>query len=207
MIESLRSDINTVLSFLSLSTYQRSFSSDIEIIFLFGHYEPMIARHAASLWHSHRQSFVLVSGKGRDKIPEGYTTEAAYYTDILIQSGVPSENIIGENRATNTLENILFGVSEARDVLGAFENVVLCALPPLLRRTEATFRKQFPEVSIFTSAFPLPDDWWTKKRVVRFMQEIDRMDEYGRKGDMCIVDIPEYIRVKALRVMRDLNGA
>lgn len=200
-----RDDINDVLAFLSLDTYGEHSRPDV--IFLFGHYESLIAEHAASIWQRHKTAYILVSGKGRNNIPEGYETEAAYYRDVLIRAGIPRRNIICEYEATNTLENVMLGVPTIRETIGHVREIVLCAMSPLLKRAEATFRKHFPDIVVSTSAFPLPEGWKTKRRIIRCMREIDRIDEYGEKGDICFVNIPDDIRQKALRVCKALNGA
>lgn len=73
------------------------------------------------------------------------------------------------------------------------KSMILCAVPPLLRRSCATFRKQFPEVTVYGSAFPMPAEWLTPRRINCLLGEIQRLSEYAEKGDIVKVDIPDEV--------------
>lgn len=171
-----------------------------EAIFVFGHYEPQVAHHAAELLKKGRAPWVIISGKGRDAIPKGFKTESDFYKSLMIADGVSESVMILEREATNSLENVIMGMAVAHKVGVNPKSVVLCAMPPLLRRSCATFRKQFPEVSVCGSAFPIPIEWFTPRRVSRLLGEIQRLHEYAEKGDIVKVEIPDEVLFAAEKI-------
>ncbi len=166
---------------------------DAEAIFVFGHYEPQVAHHAAELWKKGKAPRIIISGRGRDAIPEGFKTEADFYKSLMVDDGIPDSAMILEKESTNSLENVLMGMATAHKIGINPKSVILCAMPPLLRRSCATFRKQFPEVTVYGSAFPMSTEWSTPKRVNRLLGEIQRLNEYAEKGDIVKVTIPDEV--------------
>ncbi|MEO8078264.1 MAG: YdcF family protein [Acidobacteriota bacterium] len=71
--------------------------------------------------------------------------EADQFARIAVARGVPAENILIENRSTNTGENVLFTrqlLSEKHIDVGRF---ILVQKPYMERRAYATFRRVWPE--------------------------------------------------------------
>ncbi len=171
-----------------------------EAIFVFGHYEPQVAHHAAELWKKGKAPLIILSGKGRDAIPEGFETEADFYKSLVIADGVPASALILEKESTNSLQNVVMGMATMRQAGVNPTSVILCAMPPLLRRSCATFRKQFPEVTVYGSAFPMPKEWFTRKRINRLLGEIQRLNEYAEKGDIAEVKVPDEVLSAAEKI-------
>ena len=163
----------------------------VDAIFVFGHYEPQVAHHAAELWKKGKAPRIVISGKGRDAIPDEFATEADFYASLIESDGVPKKALILEKESTNSLENVLLGMSVCHNAGVNPKSVILCAMPPLLRRSCATFRKQFPEITVYGSAFPMPQEWLTFRRISRLLGELERLDEYAKKGDIVKVEIPD----------------
>jgi len=191
--------VNAVLDFLIESTRDEELPQ-ADAIFVFGHYEPQVAHHAANLWKKGKAPVIIISGKGRDSIPEGFETEADFYRSLMLADGVPASAMIFEKESTNSLENVVMGMTAARDAGINPTLVILCAIPPLLKRSCATFRKQFPKVVVYGSAFPIPREWFTPKRIRRLLGEIQRIDEYAEKGDIAKVEVPKAIRSAVQRI-------
>lgn len=191
--------INTVVEFLTESTPFEDLPQ-ADAIFVFGHYEPQIAHHAASLWKKGKAPHTILSGKGRDKIPEGFSTEADFHASVVESGGVPREALILEKESTNTLENVLFGMAAAHKSGLNPKSLILCAMPPLLRRSCATFRKQFPEIAVYGSAFPMPQEWFTFYRISRLLGELERLNDYAKKGDIVKVEIPNEVLFAAEKI-------
>ena len=175
-----------------------------DAIFVFGHYEPQIARHAVQLWKKGRALHIIISGKGRDAIPDGFATEADFYASLIEFDGVPREALILEKESTNSLENVLLGMTAAQNAGINPKSVILVAMPPLLRRSCATFRKQFPEVTVYGSAFPIRQEWVTIRRINRLLGELQRLDEYAKKGDIVKVKIPDEVLSAAKKIRQYL---
>ncbi|MBU4031133.1 YdcF family protein [Patescibacteria group bacterium] len=195
--------IDTITEFLIESVPTKDLPQS-DAIFVFGHYEPLVARHAADLWKKGRAPRIIITGKGRDAIPEGFETEADFYASLIESRGVPKKALILEKESTNSLENVLLGISACRNAGINPKSVILCAMPPLLKRSRATFQKQFPEIAVYGSAFPMPQEWFTPRRVNRILGELERLDEYAKKGDIVKVKIPNKVLSAAKKIRQHL---
>lgn len=167
-------NIRTILRFLVQVESDENIPS-ADALFVFGHADPRVAEHASTLYFKGKANIIIVTGMGKEeKLPLGFKTEAEYLISILCASGVPEESIISEYKATNTLENVLFGMAAARATEFDPKSLILCAKPPLLRRAQATFRKQFPKISVYGSAYKFRDEEWIGKEIImkRILGEI-----------------------------------
>lgn len=100
-------DVRTVTDFLS---YRQPLNNPADAIFVFGHYLPQVPQHALELWQQKMAPIILISGYGHDRLPPGMRSEVHYYQTLLVNEGVPPEEIILEEKASNTLENVRFGL-------------------------------------------------------------------------------------------------
>lgn len=121
---------------------------------------------------------------------------------------VPEASIITEDKATNTLENVIFGIKEFEKSGNKCNSVILTAKPFHLRRCRATFKKQFPNIKICCS-FPEMDfnkylsyeiDRTENEIIKRIVGEIDRLKIYAEKGDIIREDIPSNIETAAKKL-------
>lgn len=164
-----------------------------DAIFVFGHYDLRVAEQAANLYFSGKAPKIILTGRSGKihKIPTNFESEAEYFADFLKKKGIPESALILEEQSTNSLENVLFGVKKAESLNFFPRSLILCAMPPLLRRSRATFKKQFPKIKVFSSAFPLgKEEWQTPARIRRILGEIDRLQDYAQKGDIAHIEIP-----------------
>ncbi|OGN19305.1 MAG: hypothetical protein A3I32_02740 [Candidatus Yanofskybacteria bacterium RIFCSPLOWO2_02_FULL_45_10] len=189
----LKEEAKILLDFLIESTPEKELPVT-DAIFIFGHYDPRPALQAAKLWKMGKAPKIIICGKGREKIPVDFESEADFYASVIEQEGIPNYALVLEKESTNTLENIIFGM-RACSVNGINpESLILCAMPPLLRRSCATFRKQFPAISVCGSAFLMsPEEFLTPSRLLRVIGEFDRLKIYSEKGDVVPVVIPEKV--------------
>jgi uncharacterized SAM-binding protein YcdF (DUF218 family) len=118
----------------------------------------------------------------------------------MVADGVPTGALILEKESTNSLENVIMGIAAVRKTGVNPKSVILCAMPPLLRRACATFRKQFPEVTVYGSAFPMQKEWFTSRRINRLLGEIQRLNNYAEKGDIVKVKIPDEVLSAAEKI-------
>ncbi len=164
-------------------------------IFVFGHSTPFSAEHAGQLFNLKKAPVVLVTGGkkggGRLPLPQGYFSEADYYAAILDGAGVPKQAILQEERATNTLENVLFGMSRLTVSLPNPPRLILVSLEPHLMRCALTMRRHFPNVSFVCSATRIRRIFLRDPEAVRRLcEEVGRIKEYSAKGDIYPADIP-----------------
>lgn len=115
-----------------------------------------------------------------------------------VELGIPPKNMLLENRATNSYQNLQFSGQIISEQLGGFENcrkILFIAKAFVTRRIEMTAKKLYPEFvqTFFYSTFDdtetgkniRTDNWWktdaAKKRV---LEEVMRIAEYTLKGDI-----------------------
>ena len=80
-----------------------------EAIFVLCSNDIRVAQYAAELYLRGFAPLVIFSGNvGAQTNGMFDKPEAEVFADIAVKMGVPSENILIENKATNTAENILF---------------------------------------------------------------------------------------------------
>lgn len=192
------SALKTVLDFLLDDTPLNRLPS-ADAIFVFGNIDPEVARHAALLYKLHKARRIIVSGKGRVRIPN-FKSEAAFFANILMKKGVPKSALILEDTAMNSLENVQRGIAAAKNAGLSPATLILVAIPPLLRRSRATFEKQFPKIKTFSSAFRIPFAYW-KLRRRRLLGEFDRFTEYEKNGNIARVKIPSSV-ARAVTTLR-----
>ena len=193
------SALKTVLNFL-IDGVSFDELPKADAIFIFGHIDPRVAKHAALLYKFGKSQKIIVSGKGRKEIPE-FATEAQYFSDILQKNGVPKNAIILEEKAMNGLENVLFGMEICKNLKFNPSSLILVAVPALLKRCRATFAKKFPNIQTYGSAFEVPvKEWILRKK--RLLGEFDRFKEYAKKGDMENIEIPENV-LEAIKILND----
>lgn len=200
--EKIETLARTVVDFL-IDSIPENKLPETDAIFVFGHYDPRPALQAAKLWKMGKAPKIIISGKGRDKIPQDFETEADFYASLIEKEGVPRSALILEKGSTNTLENVRLGIGESEANGPHPQSLILCSLPPLLRRSLATFRKQFPDVSVYGSAFEmLTEEFLVPARLKRIIEEFDRLNDYAEKGDIVPVRIPDSVGA----AVKELSG-
>jgi uncharacterized SAM-binding protein YcdF (DUF218 family) len=78
--------------------------------------------------------------------------EADQFAQTAIGMGVPSENILIENKSTNTGENILFTKQLLAEKQIDPQRFILVQKPYMERRSFATFRKVWPEKEVLVTS-------------------------------------------------------
>ncbi len=105
---------------------------------------------------------LLCGGKLRD-FPEGRCTEAEHMQRAALQAGVAPEDVILENSSQNTVENLLFALTELQKAfwLNRVHRVLLVTTAYHMRRSLAIARYLFPA---HIAVIPCPaDDTHTRR--------------------------------------------
>lgn len=197
-----------IIDFLSL----RDTPEKSDVIFIFGSTKEYVAKHAANLFLKKFAKYILISGHMSTRSKRLFQkTEAEFLKEKIINFDVPSDSIIVEEKASNTLENIIFGMKELNSRKIKINSAILTAKPFHLRRCRATFKKQFPGIKIFCSSpemdfneyFSHETDKTEQETIIRFVEEIDRLKTYSKKGDIIHENIPPEIESAAekLKIM------
>ena len=161
-----------------------------DVIFIPGGSYCELPELAAELFKQNLAPLIIPSGKyakGRDRIKEpisgrdrytgDYLTEADFFTDVLVQNGVPRENILEENEAEYTCQNAQF----SRRLLDAqgikIKSAIIVCKAFHARRSYMYYQREFPGVTFYVvpAKTPYPgiqkDNW--------YLSEIGRKRVYG----------------------------
>ncbi len=173
-----------------------------DVIFTFGSGSPHVARRSGALYAEGRAPWILVTGGATGQFGPA-ETEADAHSRILQAGGVPSERVIVERRASNTGENVAFGMSElaARGI--KVRSAVLVAFPTSLRRCAATFAWQNPLVGL--SAQPAfrdlgPYGSVPERAVDAVLAEVERLRTYPVLGHIAPYALPDWVSDAAERL-------
>ena len=122
------------------------------IILVFGSNDLRVAGHAADLHLSGFAPWILFSGARGRMTHDWAETEAAAMARVARARGVEEKNILIEDRATNTGENIRF----SRELLAARglapASAIVVQKPYMERRTFAAMEAQWPDLECLVSS-------------------------------------------------------
>jgi uncharacterized SAM-binding protein YcdF (DUF218 family) len=130
-----------------------------DIIFIPGGGWPQLSERAAELYCAGYAKLILPSGKfsykaesfngpamGRERYGGLYSTEWEFEKDILMQNGVPEQDILREDRSRHTVDNAVFS-KEALDGAGlSIDSAIICCKAYHARRCLMTYGWVFPGV-------------------------------------------------------------
>ena len=197
----LKRQLETVWDYLAVSESPHC----ADVIFVFGSDDLAIPEHAAELYHKGHSRRVLVSGyfgrMTRNFFPK---SESLVFKDRLVHAGVPASAILVEPKASNTLENVTFGVKTICQHHHKPRSVLLVSKGFVMRRCVATFEKQFSDIE----ACPCPPTGGLSNAVdrepfafaSRLVAELDRLDRYAALGHISQQFVPLSVRDAARRV-------
>ena len=133
-----------------------------DIIFIPGSSNWVLAETAARLYKEGKAGKIMPSGMyfyqfGRfmnervtDERYKGiYRTEAEFLASVLIKNGVPEENVIKEERATNTYENAIFSKELIKEMGIEVKTAILCPQAFHARRAFMTYSHLFPDTEFY----------------------------------------------------------
>jgi len=168
---------------------------DSDAIFCTGTSYASVPEYAAQLYARGLAPVVFVGGRysiniGRfegvkDK-PEtycgDYSTEAEFYSDVLLKNGVPEDAILAEHRSTYTKENAVFARKLASERGMVINKAILVCHSFHARRAYMYYKSQFPHTEILPIGVPFlgltRDNWYMNESgVKRVMGELRRIGE------------------------------
>ena len=173
-----------------------------DVIVGFGNFNTDIARRAAELYHQGYAPKVLFTG-GLGRNTEGLLPEpeAVRFARVAMECGVPEQDILLEDRSTNTAENILFTrkLLEERDI--PHGSVLGVHQPFMERRIQAAmgiywpeldFRVTSPQVTIPEYLARAKEQGITENASVSvIVGDFQRLELYARKGWQLPQEIPK----------------
>lgn len=179
-----------------------------DAIFVPCSFDTRVADYAASLYKQGYGNYLIFSGSGKGRITEQlfHKSEAETFADIAQAAGVLPARIITETRATNSGENIRFTYSLLQERGLHFDSLLILQKPYMVRRTYATFRKQWPDSSTAITITSPPiayNDYFNDANPKQYVLEamvgdLQRIKVYGERGFQIPQEVPPAVE-KAYR--------
>lgn len=174
--------------------------SHADCIVGFGNYNEAIPLRAAELYQAGFSSRILFTGGlGRNTSGRWATSEAERFADLAARAGVPKENIIIENKSTNTAENILFTRKKLEALHLPHAKIIGVHHPFMERRIYAALKVYWPEVDAIITSPQTTIEAYIRNSAIQGLDEktaievivgdFQRIDVYAKKG----YQIPQYV--------------
>lgn len=172
-----------------------------DVIFALGSHDLSVARFATQLLQEGWAPLLAFSGgiaHQGDSLRTGWDkSEAEMFAEIAMTMGVPKEQILIENRATNTGENFAFMEQIFKDQGLNPQKVILVQKPYMERRALATALVHWPQREFVSTSMPILFEEYAsgdipKDRIINIMVgDLQRIKLYGEKGFQVPQEIPE----------------
>jgi uncharacterized SAM-binding protein YcdF (DUF218 family) len=183
-----------------------------DAILTLGSFDPQAAVHAASLWKAGLAPVIIMSGgiahRG-DVLDTGWDrSEAQVFAEIAVGEGVSPGAILLEDRAQNTGDNFVFGLSVAERANVRPKKLLVVAKPYMTRRGFATGRKLRPDLELLMQCEQIdarryfarePDP---ERTMLALVGDLHRIIVYPALGFQIAQEMPLAVR-GALRALVD----
>ena len=182
-----------------------------DVIVGFGNFNTDIARRAAELYHQGCAPKLLFTG-GLGRNTEGLLPEpeAVRFARVAMECGVPEEDILLEDRSSNTRENIEFTRQLLRERGIPHSRILGVHQPFMERRIRAAIGVYWPELdfSVTSPQVSIPEYLRRAKEqgisenasVSVIVGDFQRMDLYAKLG----YQLPQHIPEEAWQAFRRL---
>ena len=172
-----------------------------DCIFMLGSYDIRVADYAIDLFHDGYAPFLLFSGgvvqQNQALGVHWDLPEADYFARHAVACGVPAEQIIVENRATNTGENFLFAGELLHLKKLRFESFILVQKPFMERRVLATAQMLWNDIDFVVTSPPISCAEYLGGELPRdvliqyIVGDFQRVKVYGDNGFQMPQHIPD----------------
>lgn len=168
-----------------------------DCILALGSHDLRVADRAAELYLEGWAPLLIMSG-GLGNFTKNMWAEAEadLFAAIAIKKGVPAENILIENRSSNTGENILFTQQLLQRKGLYLQTFIVVQKPYMERRSYATFKKHWHDKKLLVTSpqisfnkYPTPEI--PLEKVINIMTgDLQRIKLYPAMGFQIHQDIP-----------------
>lgn len=170
-----------------------------------GSLDTNVPKYAAKLWHDGLASIIVMSGGIAHQDDLAKTpwkeSEAAVFARLAMQSGVPAEAILIEDKATNTAENFTLSEKVFKQQKGKTSASVLSVSKPYMtRRAKNTASKLLSEKQVTVTSYPssltdyLQSSTAPETELHLIMGDMHRIMIYPQIGFMISDNIPAEVR-------------
>lgn len=168
-----------------------------DCILVLGSHDLRVAERGAELYLEKWAPLIIFSG-GLGNLTKGIwgEAEADKFTAVAQKMGVPKDNILIENKSTNTGENIIFTQQLLRDKNLNFQSFIVVQKPYMERRSYATFKKHWPDKKLIVTSPQIPfleyynNDIPLEKVINIMVGDLQRIKIYPDKGFQIFQEIP-----------------
>jgi len=168
-----------------------------DCILVLGSHDLRVAERGAELYLEKWAPIIIFSG-GLGNLTQHIWTEAEAdkFAAVAQKMGVPKENILIENKSTNTGENILFTQELLRKKNLNFQSFIVVQKPYMERRSYATFKKHWPDKKLIVTSPQIPflkyynDEIPLEKTINIMVGDLQRIKIYPDKGFQIYQEIP-----------------
>lgn len=169
-----------------------------DCIFVLGSHDTRVAERAAEIYLEGWAPLLIFSGGlGRLTKEVWNESEGELFAKIALQKGVPTKDILIENRSTNTGENVLFTRQLLQEKDLDPQRFILVQKPYMERRTYATFQKQWPGKTVYVTSPQIsfenyPTTEMPMEKIINIMVgDLQRIRVYAEKGFQIHQHIPD----------------
>lgn len=171
-----------------------------DCILALGSHDLRVAERAAELYLEGFAPLLIMSGGlGNFTKDMWLEKEADKFAAVAIQKGVPANEILVENKSTNTGANILF-TQKLLEEKGLYpQSFIIVQKPYMERRSYATFKKHWPEKKLIVTSPQISfDNYQTREisieKVINIMiGDLQRIKIYPEKGFQVYQEIPKEV--------------
>ena len=168
----------------------------------FGCYNDDIPLRCAQLYHQgYAPKVLFTGGLGRNTADLWTESEAERFGRIALQAGVPEDDLILENKSTNSAENILFTRDKLAEVGLNPKRLLGVHKPFMERRVYAAWQVYWPEMELLVTSPQLTLEEYLHNSVAQGLSEktvidvmvgdFQRMDVYAKRGYQIPQEIPK----------------
>lgn len=180
----------------------------------FGCYNDDIALRCAELYHQGwAPKLLFTGGLGRNTLGLWAESEAARFGRIALVRGVPEKDLILEDKASNSAENILFTRRKLEELGLPCGKIIAVHKPFMERRLYAALKVYWPDVEAVLTSPQLDLDEYVARSVAQGLSEqtvidvivgdFQRMEVYAQRG----YQIPQFIPPQVRRCFDALVAA
>ena len=180
----------------------------------FGCYNDDIALRCAELYHQGwAPKLLFTGGLGRNTLGLWAESEAARFGRIALVRGVPEKDLILEDKASNSAENILFTRRKLEELGLPCGKIIAVHKPFMERRLYAARQVYWPDVEAVLTSPQLDLDEYVARSVAQGLSEqtvidvivgdFQRMEVYAQRG----YQIPQFIPPQVRRCFDALVAA
>jgi uncharacterized SAM-binding protein YcdF (DUF218 family) len=179
-----------------------------DCIIVLGSHDTRVAERGAELMIAGWAPLLVMSGdRGALTKDLWQRPEAEVFAEAALRMGVPRDRILLETRSTNTGENVEFTrrLLEERGLRP--RSAIAVQKPYMERRTYATFRRRWPELSLIVTSPQLDFDAYTSAGIPRdeviqiMVGDLQRILLYARRGWQIPQEVPEPVLAAYARLV------